>query len=84
MVAKILGGRNPKLYSYQASLPRLPVPSLQHTIKKYLKSVRPILADDAYAEIVKLSQTFLDTVASRLQRYLVLKSWWSSNYVTDW
>jgi len=84
MILRILGGRNPKLNSYQASLPCLPVPTLKHTIKRYLESVRPILSDDAYNEVVELSQNFLATIASRLQRYLVFKSWWSSNYVTDW
>ena len=84
MVTKLLGGRNPKLYSYQASLPRLPVPPLKDTIKRYLRSVRPILTDDAYSDVVQLSEDFLDTIASRLQYYLIAKSWWSSNYVTDW
>ena len=32
----------------------------------------------------KLAQEFQETIASRLQKYLVLKSWWSTNYVSDW
>ena len=84
MFTKLLVGRNPKLHSFQSSLPSLPVPALKDTINRYLTSVRPILNDDDYDEVVKLSQNFLDTIASRLQRYLILKSWWSTNYVTDW
>ena len=32
----------------------------------------------------KLAQDFELTIGSKLQRYLVLKSWWSTNYVSDW
>nr|CAB3230596.1 carnitine O-palmitoyltransferase 1, muscle isoform-like [Phallusia mammillata] len=81
---KILGGSDPKLYSYQASLPRLPVPPLKDTVSRYLRSVRPLLNDTEYDAMTKLSEEFLGTIASRLQRYLVFKSWWASNYVTDW
>jgi len=72
------------LYSYQASLPRLPVPSLKDTIERYLRSVRPLLNDQEFENMKKLSEEFQHGMASRLQRYLVVKSWWASNYVSDW
>uniref|UniRef100_A0A2R8ZPL0 Carnitine O-palmitoyltransferase 1, muscle isoform n=1 Tax=Pan paniscus TaxID=9597 RepID=A0A2R8ZPL0_PANPA len=31
-----------------------------------------------------LAKEFQDKTAPRLQKYLVLKSWWASNYVSDW
>lgn len=31
-----------------------------------------------------LAQEFENTLGSKLQRYLILKSWWSTNYVSDW
>lgn len=31
-----------------------------------------------------LAKDFESTLASKLQRYLLLKSWWSTNYVSDW
>lgn len=31
-----------------------------------------------------LAKEFESTIGSKLQRYLTLKSWWSSNYVSDW
>ena len=83
-LTKVLGGSNPKLYSYQASLPRLPVPAVKDTVDRYLCSARPLLNDKEYAATKELSEEFLNTIANRLQRYLVLKSWWSSNYVSDW
>uniref|UniRef100_H2YB08 Uncharacterized protein n=1 Tax=Ciona savignyi TaxID=51511 RepID=H2YB08_CIOSA len=84
LCTKILGGTNPKLYSYQASLPRMPVPPLKSTIERYLTSVRPLLDDKDYDAMKSLSEEFLSTIASKLQRYLVLKSWWATNYVSDW
>ncbi|ENN80944.1 hypothetical protein YQE_02649, partial [Dendroctonus ponderosae] len=82
---KVLGGWNtPKLYSYQSSLPRLPLPSLHDTMERYLRSVRPLLDDSMYSKMVKLAAEFENGIGKKLQRYLLLKSWWSSNYVSDW
>jgi carnitine O-palmitoyltransferase 1, liver isoform len=53
-------------------------------MKRYLRSVRPLLDDENYERVVKQSQEFENGIAKKLQRYLVLKSWWSSNYVSDW
>ncbi|XP_053623682.1 carnitine O-palmitoyltransferase 1, liver isoform [Plodia interpunctella] len=84
-VVKVLSGWNkPKLYSFQGSLPRLPLPSVKDTMKRYLNSVRPLLDDDNYKRVEKLAKEFEETIAVKLQRYLILKSWWSSNYVSDW
>ena len=33
-LTKVLGGRRPLLYSYQGSLPKLPVPGLKDTMKR--------------------------------------------------
>lgn len=81
---KVMGGKNPQLYSYQSSLPRLPVPPLSKTVERYLLSVRPLLDDQEYEEMKKLSEDFKATIGPKLQWYLKLKSWWASNYVSDW
>ena len=80
----LFSGRNPQLYSYQSSLPKLPVPSVSDTLQRYLRSMKPLLSDEEYDDMEKLAQEFQETIASRLQKYLVLKSWWSTNYVSDW
>jgi len=72
------------LYSYQASLPRLPLPSLDGTISRYLLSIRPLSDDDKYERMVRLAHEFRDGIGRKFQRYLWLKSWWASNYVSDW
>ncbi|XP_043454454.1 carnitine O-palmitoyltransferase 1, brain isoform isoform X2 [Prionailurus bengalensis] len=83
-LVRIFSGRNPMLFSYQRSLPRQPVPSVQDTVRKYLESVRPILSDEDFDLTTVLAQEFLRLQASLLQWYLRLKSWWASNYVSDW
>lgn len=84
ILIKALEGRNPLLHSYQASLPHLPLPSLDSTMNRYLKSVRPLLDDSKYDRIEQLTTEFKNGIGRKLQRYLWLKSWWSSNYVSDW
>jgi len=81
---RLLGGSNPQLYSFQSSLPRMPVPALKDTIQRYLLSVRPLLTDEKYDEMKKLSEEFENTIGPKLQLYLNVKSWWASNYVSDW
>ncbi|XP_029010082.1 carnitine O-palmitoyltransferase 1, muscle isoform [Betta splendens] len=83
-LVKMFSGRRPLLYSFQASLPRLPVPSVDDTIRRYLDSVRPLLDSEQYNQMATLANDFKDSIASQLQRYLVIKSWWASNYVSDW
>ena len=43
-----------RMFSVQDSLPKLPVPPLDQTLQKYLRSVRPLLTDDEYANTQKV------------------------------
>uniref|UniRef100_A0A8C8VIR6 carnitine O-palmitoyltransferase n=1 Tax=Pelusios castaneus TaxID=367368 RepID=A0A8C8VIR6_9SAUR len=83
-LVKIFAGRKPMLYSYQTSLPRLPVPAIKDTMQRYLESVRPLLADDQFQRMAALARDFERSLGPRLQWYLTLKSWWAANYVSDW
>ncbi|XP_014380535.1 carnitine O-palmitoyltransferase 1, muscle isoform isoform X2 [Alligator sinensis] len=83
-VMKVMTGHKPMLYSFQSALPKLPVPSVQATIHRYLESVRPLLDDAQFSKMEVLAQDFQNYTAPRLQKYLVLKSWWATNYVSDW
>jgi len=84
ILVTIFKGRNPLLYSYQGALPKLPVPAVKDTLTRYLRSVRPLLTDEEYEDMALLAEEFQNGIAGRLQRYLVAKSWWASNYVSDW
>lgn len=43
-----------RMFSVQDSLPKLPVPALEQTLQKYLRSVRPVLTDEEYAKTQKV------------------------------
>lgn len=75
---------SPRIFSFQGSLPRLPVPSINDTISRYLRSVRPLLDDKSYKDVIRQAEEFQNGIGNKLQRYLKLKSWWSTNYVSDW
>ncbi|XP_055469414.1 carnitine O-palmitoyltransferase 1, brain isoform isoform X2 [Psammomys obesus] len=83
-LVRIFSGRNPRLFGFQRALPRQPVPTAQESVRKYLESVRPVLGDEAFDRAAALASDFLRLQAPRLQRYLHLKSWCASNYVSDW
>lgn len=81
---KLLTHKSPMLYSYQSSLPRLPLPRLNQTIERYLLSIKPLKSQQEFDEIKRLAHEFESQIGKKLQLYLWLKSWWSSNYVSDW
>ncbi|XP_013780148.1 carnitine O-palmitoyltransferase 1, liver isoform-like [Limulus polyphemus] len=84
LFVKLLEGKKPLLYSYQYSLPCLPLPSLDDTMKRYLVSIRPLCNNQQFVRMEKLVDEFKSTIGPKLQHYLWLKSWWSTNYVSDW
>ncbi|ODM98752.1 Carnitine O-palmitoyltransferase 1, liver isoform [Orchesella cincta] len=85
MAVKLFSGWNkPMLYSFQGSLPSLPLPHLEAYMQRYLRSVRPLREDADYIRLEKLATEFQQGIGRKLQRYLVLKSWWATNYVSDW
>lgn len=84
VLIKIFSHRKPRIYSYQGSLPRMPVPPLKTTIKKLLDSLKPILDKEEFTKMEDDAKKFLCTIGPKLQWVLYLKSWWSPNYYTDW
>ncbi|XP_051969414.1 carnitine O-palmitoyltransferase 1, liver isoform-like isoform X1 [Xyrauchen texanus] len=83
-MVRIFSGRQPLLYSYQGSLPNLPVPAVKDTVKSYLESARPLMSNSEYERMVTLAKEFESSLGNRLQWYLKLKAMWASNYVSDW
>lgn len=80
------------LYQFQAKLPRLPVPPLEETCAKYLKSVRPLVSDEEYAVTASNVREFIRPggLGHELQQRLVdyknanpnsswLVEWWNKN-----
>lgn len=72
------------MYSFQGSLPHLPLPSVKDTMTRYLRSVKPLMDEETYRVVEQEAGEFANGLGKKLQRYLFLKSWWASNYVSDW
>uniref|UniRef100_A0A6I8N5Z6 carnitine O-palmitoyltransferase n=1 Tax=Ornithorhynchus anatinus TaxID=9258 RepID=A0A6I8N5Z6_ORNAN len=83
-MVKLFSGRKPMLYSFQTSLPRLPVPAVKDTVNRYLESVRPLMNEENFKRMDSLAKDFAISLGPKLQWYLKLKSWWATNYVSDW
>lgn len=84
LLVRLVSGYQPSLYSFQRSLPRMSVPSLSGTFSKLLESMEPIMSREEFRKFQKDVQDFSKTLAPKLQRLLILKSWLAQNYVSDW
>lgn len=72
---------------YQASLPKLPVPTLESTCAKYLETVQPLLTPDAYTKTQSSVSSFLASpLATELQNRLKDRAAQPEtlNWLSDW
>jgi hypothetical protein len=54
-------------------------------MKTLIESLKPVCSEEELEELQKEAAEFEKSpLASRLQRILILKSWWVPNYVSDW
>ncbi|KAG4075246.1 hypothetical protein HA402_003037 [Bradysia odoriphaga] len=68
MLKTLIKLNRPSLYSFQASLPTLPVPNLKGTIQRYIQSMRPLCDDANYQRITDEAQKFQNGIGKKLQR----------------
>ncbi|KAJ1965553.1 Carnitine O-acetyltransferase mitochondrial [Dipsacomyces acuminosporus] len=78
-----------KLFEFQSQLPKLPVPSLEETLPKYLRTVEPLLSKEDFAKTKKIAEEFAQSAEGKeLQRRLEaraaepgranwLEEWWN-------
>lgn len=77
----------PPMLRYQASLPTLPVPTLQSTCSKYLETVQPLLTPEAFARTQNVVDKFLASPqAAQLQKRLQDRAAQpgTKNWLSDW
>ncbi|XP_029474182.1 carnitine O-palmitoyltransferase 2, mitochondrial [Rhinatrema bivittatum] len=55
---------------YQRSLPRLPIPTLEDTIERYLSAQRPLLHDEQYRKTEQLARSFQKGIGKELHEQL--------------
>ena len=75
---------SPKLFHCQGALPSLPVPSIKNTMERYLTSIQPYTSEEEFQEFQDLAKEFERGLAPKLQKWVLLKSWLTTNYVSDW
>ncbi|XP_052247535.1 peroxisomal carnitine O-octanoyltransferase-like isoform X2 [Dreissena polymorpha] len=73
-----------KTFQYDSSLPSLPVPSLQHTLDRYLDSVRPHITDSEFMQTEILVQQFASGVGKDLHKQLVKRASINRNWLEQW
>ncbi|XP_066478949.1 carnitine O-palmitoyltransferase 2, mitochondrial isoform X1 [Tiliqua scincoides] len=56
---------------YQKSLPRLPIPKLEDTMRRYLNAQKPLLNDDQFRKTEQLAVSFENGVGRELHERLV-------------
>lgn len=80
-----------KTFARQNELPRLPVPKLEDSCKKYLMALEPIQHKEDHEKTKKVVENFLQKegpkLQSELQKYAEDKSsyieqWWDESYLT--
>lgn len=87
LCVKLMGGivGTPGLWTFQRSLPRLPVPALADTHERFLASVRPLLSPEEYDATVAAWKDFAASpLAAKLQQQLEARAARETNWLTEW
>jgi len=71
---------------YQKTLPHLPVPPLQQTLDKYLKTVKPLVNQSSFDQTKKLVEEFGKPggKGEQLQKILEERTKSKDNWLSDW
>lgn len=76
------------LYRFQQQLPRLPVPSLEATVAKYLQTIAPLVSSEELKTSKKLAQEFLKAggIGQRLHQRLLQRAAdrQDTSYLAEW
>uniref|UniRef100_A0A0B7BDL7 Choline/carnitine acyltransferase domain-containing protein n=2 Tax=Arion vulgaris TaxID=1028688 RepID=A0A0B7BDL7_9EUPU len=73
-----------RTFSVQYSLPKLPVPALDQTLKKYLDSCRPLLTDDEYNTTLQVVNRFRLKEGPDLHKLLEERAQKEVNWLSEW
>lgn len=73
-----------RTFQYQDSLPSLPVPSLEESLKKYLESVKPFANEEEYKKTEEIVQKFQNGLGEKLQQKLLERAKGKRNWLEEW
>ncbi|XP_049530267.1 peroxisomal carnitine O-octanoyltransferase [Anopheles darlingi] len=77
-------GSTESTFCYDEDLPRLPLPPLDHTLKRYLESLKPFGTADELENSKKIIETFRTGVGAKLQKLLEERAAKEKNWVDKW
>ena len=66
------------------NFPKLPVPDLNQTLKKYLESIRPLVSSEQFTATVRITNKFLTTEGPYLQSQLLKRAANTDNWLLEW
>lgn len=66
------------------NLPHFPLPRLEDTLQKYLKSVQPLLSADKFKKTSAIVEDFQRGIGAQLHDLLQFKAERSENWLADW
>jgi Choline/Carnitine o-acyltransferase. len=70
-----------RTFEHDDSLPSLPVPSLQHTLERYLDSVKPFVTEEEFAQTKKIVSEFEQGIGKTLHEKLLRRAKRERNWV---
>lgn len=73
-----------RTFQYQDSLPSLPVPSLEESLKKYLESVKPFANEEEYKKTEEIVQKFQNGIGEKLHQKLLERAKGKRNWLEEW
>ncbi|KAB0353786.1 hypothetical protein FD755_023519 [Muntiacus reevesi] len=73
-----------RTFQYQDSLPSLPVPSLEESLKKYLESVKPFANEEEYKNTEAIVRKFQNGIGEKLQQKLLQRAKGKRNWLEEW
>ncbi|ESP00180.1 hypothetical protein LOTGIDRAFT_226052 [Lottia gigantea] len=73
-----------KTFEYQNILPSLPIPPLQHTLDRYLDSVKPHVTEEEYRQTEFLVNQFASGLGKELHFKLSEKAKYMRNWLEKW
>ncbi|KAK3600716.1 hypothetical protein CHS0354_027203 [Potamilus streckersoni] len=73
-----------KTFDHENDLPSLPIPSLEHTLERYIDSVKPHLTDDEFRQTQFIVQQFASGIGKDLHFKLLEKAKYVRNWLEKW
>ncbi|XP_069504492.1 peroxisomal carnitine O-octanoyltransferase isoform X2 [Ambystoma mexicanum] len=73
-----------RTFQYQSTLPPLPVPSLDESLKKYLDAVKPFLNQEDYQRTYEISKKFENGIGKELHQKLQERARTKRNWLEEW